>query len=651
MIAPEHRALIEDGVGVSLACCHDGWPNLVRAIAGHLEADGQLAVFVSGTDAAALVAALRVGDPLAVVFSKPSTHRTLQVKGRLQSVCKASDEELALALRRAAAMTADLVSIGYGEAFGHGLLAFDRTDLVALRLRPECLFDQTPGPHAGEAVAGSASTAASVTASTRRSPLIVPAADAAEVAAVAQPEAPSPRLDTIRPCLEGATPGVIATCSPDGMPNVSYLSQVQYVDARHVALSFQFFNKTRANVLANPRARLVVIDPDTGTMYRLALHYRHTETDGPLFERMRALLESVASHTGMADVFRLRGADVYEVQAIELAHGTPRLGDSGPHRLAALRAAATAIVACTDLPSLLDTTLAAVHTHLEIDHAMLLLLDRRAGRLYTVASRGYPASGVGSEVPLGAGVVGIAAREGTPIRLTRLTTAYAYGRAVREAAARAGLRDGFETEIPFPGLVAPRSQLAVPIRMTGEVVGALLAESTVDMRFGYDDEDALVTLAALVGQTMHVLSQDDRLGAESKETLSGQPPVTASEAPQGTPSAEIAAAAGPPVRVRHFPVDHSVFLDDDYLIKGVAGAVLWVLVSDHVAHGRTVFSNRELRLDPRIRLPEIVDNLEARLVLLQRRLIDRNACVRIEKCGRGRFCLTVNRPLLLHEAA
>lgn len=105
--------------------------------------------------------------------------------------------------------------------------------------------------------------------------------------------------------------------------------------------------------------------------------------------------------------------------------------------------------------------------------------------------------------------------------------------------------------------------------------------------------------------------------------------------------------AGEPVPVRYFNRDGSVFLGDDYLIKGVAGVILWRLLGDHQRTGRSEFSNRELRLDPALRLPDVCDNLEARLILLQRRLQERCGWLGIEKTGRGRFRLVLARPVIL----
>jgi hypothetical protein len=71
------------------------------------------------------------------------------------------------------------------------------------------------------------------------------------------------------------------------------------------------------------------------------------------------------------------------------------------------------------------------------------------------------------------------------------------------------------------------------------------------------------------------------------------------------------------------------------------------LLCDYSEKKRTSFTNRELRLDPRIQLPDVGDNLEARLVLLRRRLAERTSDLRVEKTSRGRFQLTVTRPLEL----
>jgi adenylate cyclase len=448
----------------------------------------------------------------------------------------------------------------------------------------------------------------------------------------------SPPLSALRACFEGEIPSLLASCGLDGTPNVTYVSQVHYVDPGHVALSFQFFNKTRDNVLQQPCATALVVDPRTGRCWRLGLRYLRTEASGPLFESMRARLAGIASHTGMAGVFRLRGADVYRVQDIEAVPG-PGVPppEPGCSPLALLRPLASRIAAHTDLAALLDDTLAALQSELGIGHSMLLLLDagrQRPARLFMVASRGYDASGLGSEIPLGNGVIGVAAAHRTPIRISHFTAEYAYGRAIREEIVASGLAEQLESEIPLPGLPAPRSQLAVPIVVTDQVVGVLYAESAEDRRFSFEHEDLLVALGAQLGASIALL----RLAAESHDPAPAEPPP-ASRLP-----------AGAPLRLRRYAVNDSVFIDDEYLIKGVAGAILWKLAREFSSGRRTEFTNRELRLDPSLHLPDISDNLEARLILLARRLQERSPRLRIVKTGRGRFRFEADAPLDLQEA-
>jgi hypothetical protein len=119
-----------------------------------------------------------------------------------------------------------------------------------------------------------------------------------------------------------------------------------------------------------------------------------------------------------------------------------------------------------------------------------------------------------------------------------------------------------------------------------------------------------------------------------------------------TPAKSVApVASGPALRLKRFGRDNSVFLDDVYLIRGVAGAILWKLVSEYLRSGRREFTNRELRLAPELRLPDVQDNLEVRLLLLQRRLAEQHAPIRLEKAGRGRMRLHVECSISLQNEA
>ena len=452
-------------------------------------------------------------------------------------------------------------------------------------------------------------------------------------------------LGQIRGALEGAIP---ATCDMDGVPNITFLSQVQYVDEKHVALSYQFFSKMRRNILANPHSQMTVVHPLTSQIYRMRLRYLHTQSSGPLFEQMRAQLEGIASHTGMAGVFRLRGSDVHEVLEVEAVPcATLPLPDAARNPLAALRRTSEKLTACVDLGSLLDTLLDMLVQEFDVEQALLLMHDEAGARLYTVGSRGYASSGVGSEIAVGDGVIGVCAQARTAIRINWMTKAYRYSQTIRDSVLVDGMGNALKTAIPYPGLVDPQSQLGVPLLRGSKLLGVLLVESRNELRFTYDDEGALVTLAGQTSACIDALREQTEGAVDlvpSAFAFSGVLPVSQNAAQPGAEP-----APGPLLVVRRYSGTDSLFLDDKYLIKGVAGAIIWRLLTLYQSTGRTEFTNRELRLDPSLRLPDVTDNLEARLILLRRRLNEQAVGVELLKSGRGQLSLVVNRPLELQE--
>ncbi len=122
--------------------------------------------------------------------------------------------------------------------------------------------------------------------------------------------------EEIKPAMQGLVPSTLVSCSLEGEPNTTEISQVWYVDENHVALSHQFFNKTHRNIRANPFVFVIIRIPESFQEWHLEMQYDHSESEGPLFDDMDMKLEAIASMTGMSGIFKLRAADVYKVLSV-----------------------------------------------------------------------------------------------------------------------------------------------------------------------------------------------------------------------------------------------------------------------------------------------------------------------------------------------
>ncbi len=336
----------------------------------------------------------------------------------------------------------------------------------------------------------------------------------------------------------------------------------------------------------------------------------------------------------MSGVFKLVSADVYEVLAVERVEGlvgaVPDVPKPLPAKglrseLRALQVVSDRLNRAGDLDELLACMLAALEEEMGFEHAMVLLPDESGTTLFTVASRGYGESGVGAEVAVGKGLIGLVAEEKRLLRMSALAQDVRYGRAIRGETEGTVLGRALAPEIPLPGLPDAQSHLAIPLLVRDRLVGVLAVESRSALGFEEWHEAFLGVIGNQVAAAIDRMTSEPDVDEPAPSTTA---PVFACE-----------------IRTRTFRLykqDDCVFVDGEYLIRNVPGKILWKVLKSHATEKRADFTNRELRLDPSLGLPALKDNLESRLILLRKRLEQKCPDVRLTRTGRGHFRLEVD---------
>jgi len=148
----EHAAFVQrPGISITAASrTAANLPQLGRALGCRIAPDrGRVTILLPADQYAPLVEALRASRAIAVVFSEPSTHRTIQLKGADAAIEPIMPGDLERAARWTDDFVAGLAALGYGAGMVRSFLWCDPAGLVAVGFTPQAAFEQTPGPQAG----------------------------------------------------------------------------------------------------------------------------------------------------------------------------------------------------------------------------------------------------------------------------------------------------------------------------------------------------------------------------------------------------------------------------------------------------------------------------------------------------------------------
>ena len=109
----------------------------------------KVTVFIASAQYRIFFDALAVSRTIAVVYSLPSTHQTLQLKGVDGAAGPLAPGDAELAARHVDHFVEELGALGYNRDMVRTAHWCDVGELRAVTFTPSAAFEQTPGPGAG----------------------------------------------------------------------------------------------------------------------------------------------------------------------------------------------------------------------------------------------------------------------------------------------------------------------------------------------------------------------------------------------------------------------------------------------------------------------------------------------------------------------
>ena len=127
-------------------------PSVTRALGYRISAGAsEFAIFVP-RQSERVLADLRTTAQAAVVFTEPSTHKSVQVKGNDARITALEEGDWPVISAYADDLVAEICPLGYPEPLIRKMVECTPQQVLAVRFTPTAAFGQTPGPRAGAAL-------------------------------------------------------------------------------------------------------------------------------------------------------------------------------------------------------------------------------------------------------------------------------------------------------------------------------------------------------------------------------------------------------------------------------------------------------------------------------------------------------------------
>jgi DNA-binding CsgD family transcriptional regulator/predicted pyridoxine 5'-phosphate oxidase superfamily flavin-nucleotide-binding protein len=275
------------------------------------------------------------------------------------------------------------------------------------------------------------------------------------------------------PVFDGAIPAVIVTSSADGIPNLTNVSKIWYVDAEHVAVANQLFHKTHRNLTENPYALLKAANPLDLQHWELSVKFVRAEQNGPLVETMRQEIETVAWLAGIASTPAIRSAIVFQVTSVR------RCVEESQH--------------LTPAPETYGDLLKVLAQTLDLSRSSYWAAQETGGSLQLLASIGVPGAGTNQQAFVSMQrLAALAQTEKRVIRLRNIRSQMRYVHSIRS-------EEGKE-----PLSLMPSGFLAIPVIAFDTLIGIVCSEETEEQAAPFDrlDDRFLTLLSHKLGETL-----------------------------------------------------------------------------------------------------------------------------------------------------